>query len=334
MKKESHKSVNFIIVLIGFIFLFTPLSIHAASESAPEGKVGAAFGTSDDEDSDITVISSYESTGSTNTITVSDTVVSIGNSAYYDTERKLFMYDTEIGTVECSVCDGMIVTDDVTVSSSNNSALIIYKDGERLSQSDTGLFEESGYYVVQYSDNDGVTQSILSFTIIPKLTGMIDEYDLPASFRATKITFNDTEITLTSDIDLKKEGEYHIVYELRQTQATYTLDVTIDHTAPTLLLEAVNNGVAKGPVDISDLESGATIEILLDGKNYSYRDELTESGNYVITVSDAAGNENTYSFTIEVYLDNSAFAVIFIIVALIVGIVVYMVLERKRLRVR
>ena len=72
----------------------------------------------------------------------------------------------------------------------------------------------------------------------------------------------------------------------------------------------------------------------MDGKSYSYRDELTESGSYEITVSDAAGNESTYTFTIEVYLDNSAFAVIFIILALIIGVVVYMVLERKRLRVR
>ncbi len=334
MKKETHKSINFIIVLAGFLFLFTPLSIHAAEEGAPEGHIGAGFGTQDEEDSDVTVISSYENPNSTSIISTSGDVVSIGNSVYYDTSRKLFLYDTKIGTVESSVCDGMVVTESVTVSSANNSALIVFKDGERLSQSDTGRFEDTGYYVVQYNDNDGIAQSILSFTIIPKLTGMIDEYNLPESFRATKITFNDSDINLTSDINLQKEGEYHIVYELRQTQTTYTLDVTIDHTAPTLLLEAVNNGVAKGPVDISDLENGATIEILMDGKSHSYRDELTESGNYVITVSDAAGNENTYSFTIEVYLNNSAFAVIFIIVALIIGIVVYMMFERKRLRVR
>ena len=333
MKKGTHVSINFIIVLLGLFFLFTPLSINAA-ESAPEGKVGAGFGSSDDDDSDVTIISSYESAKSSNSVFASENVVSIGNSAYYDTERDLYLYDTEIGTVECSVCDGMIVTDSVTVTSANSSALIIYKDGERLSQSDANLYEDSGYYVVQYNDNDGITKSILSFTIIPSVTGMIDEYDLPESFRATRITLNDNEITLTSDIDLKKEGEYHIVYELRQTQTTYTLDVTIDHTAPTLLLEAVNDGVAKGPVDISDVESGATIEILMDGKSYSYRDELTESGSYEITVSDAAGNESTYTFTIEVYLDNSAFAVIFIILALIIGVVVYMVLERKRLRVR
>lgn len=333
MKKGTHVNINFIIVLLGLVFLFAPLSIHAA-ESAPEGKVGAGFGTSDDDDSDVTIISSYESGKSTNSVFASEDVVSIGNSAYYDTERKLFLYDTEIGTVECSVCDGMIVTDSVTVASANSSALIIYKDGERLSQSNTDLYEDSGYYVVQYNDNDGITKSILSFTIIPSITGMIDEYDLPESFRATKITLDDNEITLTSDIDLKKEGEYHIVYELRQTQTTYTLDVTIDHTAPTLLLEAVNDGVAKGPVDISDVENGATIEILMDGKSYGYRDELTESGSYVITVSDAAGNENTYTFTIEVYLDNSAFAVIFIIIALLIGVVLYMIFERKRLRVR
>ena len=99
-------------------------------------------------------------------------------------------------------------------------------------------------------------------------------------------------------------------------------------------LEAVENGRARGPVSLADLEDGAAITIQLNGKQEPYREELTESGDYRIWVMDEAGNLTTYEFSILVYFDFNSLVFIGMLVAVLVAVGAYIVLSRKRLEVR
>lgn len=331
--------ITYVLAAAAFLCMLTP-SYRVHAEAAPEGRRGNAFGAESDEaDGSTTIISDYtgsssESSGVDTSTELSETQISLGKSVYYDEQTQRYVFDTDIGKVESSVMDGMIVTEPVTMTSDNSSSLILYKDGERMAQKDAASYSDTGFYVVQYNDNDGVTRTIMEFTIVDELTGLIDEYEMPSGFSITEATYNGTAVSKSSPIDLTREGEYHIAYQCDRTQVAYTLDVTIDHTAPVLALEAVKNGVAKGPVDISDLEEGASIAITMDGKKYNYRQRLTQSGDYEITVTDAAGNETSYAFTIRIYLDSSAYVSIAIVLAILAGVAAYMVIERKKLRTR
>ena len=109
-----------------------------------------------------------------------------------------------------------------------------------------------------------------------------------------------------SKVLMQKDGSYQVQYECPKSGMSYTLQTIVDHTPPKLALENVVNGLAKGPVDISDLEEDCKIAITLNGGSMSYREELTLSGDYVIVLQDEAGNLTDYTFTILPYFDTSS----------------------------
>jgi hypothetical protein len=125
-----------------------------------------------------------------------------------------------------------------------------------------------------------------------------------------------------------------VQYECARNGLSYNLQTIIDHTPPTLALENVVNGLARGPVDISDLEEGCKIGITLNGGKMSYREELTLSGDYKIILQDEAGNLTDYEFSILVYFDLSSWIFFAMVMLAVVGTGVYLYLERKRMRVR
>jgi hypothetical protein len=135
-------------------------------------------------------------------------------------------------------------------------------------------------------------------------------------------------------VSMSEDGVYRVQYECARNGLSYTLQTEIDHTPPTLALENVVNGLARGPVDISDLEEGCKIGISLNGGSMSYREELTLSGDYVIVLQDEAGNLTHYEFSILVYLDANSWIFFALVVLAVAGIGVYLYLERKRMRVR
>ena len=115
---------------------------------------------------------------------------------------------------------------------------------------------------------------------------------------------------------------------------SYTLQTVIDHTPPTQALENEVNGLARGPVDISDLEEGCRIGITLNGGKMNYRKELTLSGDYEIVLQDPAGNLTNYEFSILVYFDSNSGIFFALVVLVLVGTGIYLYRERKRVLVR
>ena len=339
-KKTAWKYKAGRIALLGTVFCMAAYGACEkiqAAQTPTEGKPGAAFGTETEAADSIPaadIISDYSDSNATYGLELTEDQTVITSSVIYDSAKQRYIYITDFGRVESSVVDGMIVTDTVSLAAESGMAVTLYKDGERLEQSDLTALQDSGYYVLQYNDNGGIPQTILEFTIVPQLTGMVDHYSLPTGFTVTTASFNGAELPASTEVNMEKEGSYRINYECKRTGVTYELDVDIDHTPPTLALEAVTDGVARGPVDISDLEQGASVYMTLDGSQYNYREKLTRSGNYEIWVYDAAGNMSKYEFTIMIYLDSSGYAFFALFALLILGVAAYMMIAKKRLRVR
>lgn len=330
---DKTKKICAIGLLVCTLTLIPALGVKAAQVST-EGRPGAAFGTEPEETDNSTVLADYSNTNVTYGLELTADQTAVTGNIIYDNATGRYIYITDLGRVEATVMDGMIVTGNVSLAAENSLPVTLYKDGERQEQSDMTALADSGYYVLQYTDNDGIPQTILEFTIVSSLTGKIDHYTLPVGFAVTSASRNGEELPTVSEINMEQEGSYRIAYECQRTGVPYELDVDIDHTPPTLALEAVKDGVARGPVDISDLEPGATVYMTLDGSRYNYREKLTRSGDYEIWVFDAAGNYTEYEFTIMVYLDGNGYAFVGIVLLLILGIALYMMVEKKRLRVR
>lgn len=266
-----------------------------------------------------------------------DEVKVTGNTYYNTREDKFVIYGQEAAegiTLYSSVADGMIVTQTVGLRSDQMAALELYRNGNRVEDFTAGSVSQHGEYVVMYTGGD-VPQQLLSFTIAPKLTNRITGYTVPEGFEIISATLNEEPVAYQRNhIDMTTEGAYDIHYRCTRTGIPYQLMLTADHTGPTLALAAVKNGVARGPVDISDAKKAASIIIYRDGEKISRADVLKQSGEYYIELADEAGNKTTYTFTIMVYFDGNSWLFILILVLTVAGTVAYLIYARKHLRVR
>jgi hypothetical protein len=185
---------------------------------------------------------------------------------------------------------------------------------------------------------------VMNFTVVGATTCLINSYPMPSGFVITDVDLSVKDENGDwveaqpkwdrSKVSMSEDGKYRVQYECARNGMSYTLQTTVDHTPPTLALENVVNGLARGPVDISDLEEGCKIGITLNGGDMSYRNELTLSGDYEIILQDSAGNLTNYAFSILVYFDVNSLVFFGLVVLLIAGTGVYLYMERKNMRIR
>ena len=263
--------------------------------------------------------------------------VYVAGSTYYDSANKAFLYyvDGSSGqTIYSSVADGMITAQAVAVKADAGVAFEVYLDGERIENMSGGPFQEPGEYVVMYMGG-AVSERIFSFTIVPEQCNYVTGYKLPMGFEMVNATLNDEPVAFDRDyIKLAEEGEYNIQYQCMKTNVPYEFRIRTDFTGPVLSLEEVIDGVARGPVDISDAKNAAVVNLYHDGEKIAQKDVLTESGEYYIELADEAGNMTTYSFTILIYFDGNSWLFFLLILAACIGVLIYLMHSRKHLRVR
>lgn len=269
----------------------------------------------------------------------SEDYVYISSGEYYDTQARTFVYvisQLQNREVYSNVPNGAVTTETVSVIVDDALTVELYRDGVLVSDADLTSITEPGGYTVSIIGSNTSYQPV-SFQIVSSVTGLLDEYTMPKGFSVNGVTLNGEKQNYSArSVELKDEGDYVIDYSCTLTGEEYRLMVTIDHTPPTLTLSNVNeNGIAKGPVDISDVEEGAVIYVLHDGKEVSaVGNKLNETGDYHIILTDAAGNTSEYVFRIGVYFNAAAIISFLLLAAAITAMCLYLSRERKKMRVR
>lgn len=260
----------------------------------------------------------------------------ITDNMFYEPEKKAYGYYAGEEIVYANVADGMIVKGKVSVKVPEAVKAKLYWEGRSMDFTG-GNISRLGSYTVEVTV-DATTIQLFSFTIVNSDTNVVLNYNMPEGFRITKATLDGAEIDYTRKfVDMSKEGHYIISYECSKAGVPYTLDVTVDMTPPTVVIEGVDeDGKARGPVAVTHKLEKDTMVITRNGEEYKTMlgSVLTQSGRYVVTVTDPAGNSTEYHFTIMVYLDKSAwiFSALFLVVVIIVtGLFFYF---KKNLRVR
>lgn len=266
-----------------------------------------------------------------------ETPMHIAGSTYYDTIERAFLYyvdSTFTKAIRSNVADGMITQQAVSIKTDAGLAIDVYLNGERLESISGGSFQAPGEYVVMHLGGT-IPERVFSFTIVPALCNYVTGYTLPNGFEFTEVSLNEVPLTYERNyIKLTDEGEYNIIYRCVKTEISYQIKMRTDFTGPVLALEAVTNGTAQGPVDISDAKNAAVVNIYHDGELISRKDVLTESGEYYIELADEAGNKTTYSFTILIYFDGHSWLFFLMILFACIGVIIYLLHSRKHLRVR
>jgi hypothetical protein len=260
----------------------------------------------------------------------------ITSDMYYDREKKLFGYSAGDEDVYATVADGMIVRGTVYIQIPENLTATLYLDGYSAAFTG-GELETPGSYTLEISDN-GQTTQLFSYWIVNGATNQVLNYTMPEGFRLTNATRNGEATNWSRDfINMSEEGHYIVSYECTKTEVPYTLDVTVDTTPPTLVLDGVDEtGKARGPVAITEKAEEDTLIVTKDGKEYSLvmSRVLTQTGRYVVTVTDPAGNSTVYPFAIMLYLDRNGaiFGILFL--GVVITVVALFMYYKKHLRVR
>lgn len=261
------------------------------------------------------------------------TRIEISNGAVYDTLLKKYCYTIENAEVMMSLPDGIVTTSGVTLEIPTGIAAKFYRGGKEIAAPESTTITEPGSYVVLFGAT-GIDR--LSFRIIPALTGEISEYTIPVGFSVASAKLNGETLPHSSGfLDMSADGVYDIGITCRKTGVSHSLNVTLDHSFPTLRVpEQINNGSIAGPVDLSDREKNSTIRIIHNGKQIPYAQLLTSSGQYQIDLTDAAGNTTTYHFMIRVYFNTSGVMFVILLVLVLAAVAAYIVYSRRKFRIR
>lgn len=217
------------------------------------------------------------------------------------------------------------------VATANEDVIVtLTKDGEQVVYSLGDEITEAGTYTLILTDKLG-NQSVITFTVVDPLVQQF-EYNFDKTPGFEKVTVNGEDKRLNyGTLELYEDGVYEIT--VYANGKTYMFVVEVDHTAPAITLEGVENGSAtKGGVVISEVSEEATMKVYRDGVEIEYElgDKLKEIGQYKIVVEDKCGNVAEYSFEILYSMNGGAVALIVIGVLAIAGVVVFIVLKKRR----
>ena len=110
---------------------------------------------------------------------------------------------------------------------------------------------------------------------------------------------------------------------------TQKFTVTVDATAPTLVLNGVENGGSTTDIVIlSDVSEDAEVKVFLNDEEIEYTvgGELSEVGEYKVVVTDTCGNATEYTFNIE----KGANIVLWVILGIAgIGVGVFFFIKKK-----
>lgn len=271
-----------------------------------------------------------------------DTLVTVAEGVTYDRASGYFLVSLGDGAaLRASVTDGLIVNAPAYLAVEWDARLALYRGGESVELPDSGVLDEAGDYVLNRAD-EALERRLLGFTVVDGPTNGVLSYSMPDGFYVREATLDGEEIAYDRyRVDLSREGSYHIVARCPDAELDAALDVVIDRTPPELTLDGNvgADGRVRGAVTFSGVGSDEVLTVERNGEPYRVtmtggRGVLRETGSYVLTVIDDAGNTATYPFTILLYLDANALWFAILTVLTLCGVLGYVIWKRKHLRVR
>ena len=217
----------------------------------------------------------------------------------------------------------------VKISANESVTATVTKNGEAFKYELGKDITEPATYVVKLVDVLG-NKVEFSFTIVEPTVGKFEEeIDLIPGFEKVLVNGNETALE-KGTLALTESGVYEV--SIIAGGKTQKFTVTVDATAPTLTLNGVeNSGATTDAVTLTDVSEEAEVVVTLNGEQIEYTvgDELSELGEYKVTVTDACGNSTEYGFTIEKGANIALIVILIILGVAAVGTGVFFYFKKK-----
>lgn len=266
----------------------------------------------------------------------------LSGSMYFDWIDHDYVYPIQgsLGEVHVTAADGMVLTTPVTIRPGTDASVSVYLNGSEYTGSLSSC-TEAGEYVISALIG-GTTRKLMGFTLVGKRTNALHTFVAPDGFYIIEALRDGESVYLDRyTADMREEGAYTIEYECSATNIVYKLETTVDRTPPALILRGKvdSQGRVRSQLDFEGLASGDRIylnrsgtvvapELHGDGTGTIY-----DPGNYVMIVTDEAGNSVEYDFIILQYLNLQSWAFFLLVFAVVAAVIAYIVIQRKRLKI-
>ena len=223
------------------------------------------------------------------------------------------------------------LSNSVIATANETVTVTLLKNGEKIDYVLGSAISEPAEYTLAVTDALG-NHSEISFKVVePLVKEFTHNFDEIEGFGGVTVNGEDRRLNYGT-LELKEDGVYEVGVIVGGN--TYLFKVTVDGTAPTITLGGVENGGAtKDAVTIGNPSEDATVKVTLNGEpvEYTLGDEITEPGEYKVTVTDEIGNTAEYSFTIEKSISVGAIIGIILGILGVVGVVVVIILKKKEI---
>ena len=275
-----------------------------------------------------------------------DGLVALTDNCSYDWNSHDYVY-TVTGTlnqVHCTAADGQILSQTVTVSTGSDTSVVVYKDGQEYTGNLAGI-STPGEYVVQVRQGSDRLR-LFSFTLVGKSTNGLQPFTVPDNFFIREATCDGTSVPYDRyNVYTDTEGAYRITYECIPTGLGYTVETTIDRTPPMPVFSGkideenrVRSALTFSGLQESDTvlvtSGGVTSQMVLkDDGTGNFSGTVTESGNYLLQIYDAAGNLSEYRFRIMTYFNANSWVVLAVVGLVIAGVAGYIIWKRRNLKI-
>lgn len=229
--------------------------------------------------------------------------------------------------ITSSAPEGFVGNSAVYLSVSEGDAVLakLFKNDEQVSFLNNETVSEVGRYRLEL---DGYSYF---FTVASMVSGM-DYYPAPVGMRFTEVRFNDEILELKSDqyAPMKAEGTY--VFHMTDSDGN-RMEVVLakDETAP-IVNVTVNGSSAAIQYGSEDI---ASVVLYQNGEAVNFNgSSLQTPGNYRLVVTDGAGNETAVEFVLNYQINGFGIAAILLIIATIIGGVVFVIITKRKVQVR
>ena len=218
----------------------------------------------------------------------------------------------------------------VTITAGEEVTYSLTSDGVAVDYEIGNILNAAGKYNLVITDNIGNT-SEMSFEVVKSLLPKFEHnFDDMEGFEEVLVNGEFKRLNYGT-LELFEDGVYEV--GVVANGQTYTFNLTIDGTKPTLKLNGVENGkTTETGVTLSDVSEEATVEVFLNNERmlHTVGEELTQEGSYRVVVTDTCGNSTEYTFKIQgsqkpVYI---AFAIIGVLA--VAGIAVFVILKKRK----
>lgn len=276
-----------------------------------------------------------------------DGEVDTSNQTRFELDKGVYAYDSTrdgyaiyVGYSEfySNVPPGIVTTGELRFTIPNGLTATLYRNGNKLSSPDFSYIRTVGSYALEVTSTDLKDSTIVYFTVVPSLTAAVTTYNLPAGFEVGSLYYEEEEQLYTdaSSVQFTDDGVYKLTIVAPTADEYITLNLDVDHTAPTIIANGVENGQANGVVNLSSDDGTAAFVITLtNGTSVSNVTdlELTEPGLYHITLTDEAGNVSTLDFELLLYLNSYAICVVALIFVGMITLWMHLAFRKKHTRV-